>query len=118
VFQFAAQSFVGPINNPTQELTGQWLRYCASQVAQRRFCSAAGTIPLRTDVRVDALPPFARRQYRAYREASVRVPSITLGLVVPARVYIQYLTALFEFADERDPAATANRLIRLFSHGD
>lgn len=115
VFQFSAQSFVGPRNNPTAETTRQWLRYCASATAQRRFCGAAGTVPVRTDIDPDALPTFARDQYRTYRRATVRVPSVTRGLVLPPEQHVRYLSALFEFTTDWDAAATAERLIDAFS---
>lgn len=110
LFQFTAQSFVGPANNPTPAATQQWLRYCSSTSAQRRFCEAAGRVPLRLDVDPATLRPFAREQYRAYREATAHVPSITHGLVLPPDDYRTYLTALSEFVGAWDVEAAARRM--------
>lgn len=118
IFQFTAQSFVGPRNNPTPETTRQWLRYCASAEAQRRFCAAAGAVPARIDVDPDTLPAFARRQYRTYRQAPDRFPSVTRGLVLPPERHVEYLSALFEFAEDWDAAATSERLLDVFSETD
>lgn len=115
VFQFTAQSFVGPRNNPTPETTRQWLRYCASAEAQRRFCAPAGGVPARTDIEPEALTPFAEKQYETYLGATDHFPSVTRGLVLPPDQHVRYLSALFEFTEDWDAAAAAERLIEAFS---
>jgi glucose/mannose transport system substrate-binding protein len=110
-FQYTAQSFVGPVNNPSPSATRRWLRYCATASAQRRFSAVAGTVPLRIDIAPETLNTFTRGQYRDYRNAAAYVPSVAHGLAVPGPVFQQYLTALVEFAGTWNVEETADRLV-------
>lgn len=114
VVQFTADGFVAPVNNPTPELSIQWLRYCASTTGQRRYTSHSGTIPLRTDVQPTVLDPFARGQYRAYRDSATRLPSLTSGHVLTAGAHSAYLSALYDFGKSWDVRTTTGQLAELF----
>ncbi len=82
VYVFHLDSFVAPANNPTPELTKQWLRFVGSKKAQITFNKNKGSVPLRTDVDPSKLPKYLQQMYEDLRAAKQLPPTIAHGLAV------------------------------------
>lgn len=83
VYQLNMDSWVFPKNNPSPKGTKQWLSYCASKDAQKRFNKKKGSIPPRKDVSMDDFPKFQTKQYGEFTESDSQPPSLAHGLAVP-----------------------------------
>lgn len=111
LYFYHLDSFVAPTDNPTPDLTKQWLRFVGSKSAQITFTEKKGSVPLRTDVDANQLPEYLQQMYEDLLSAEELPPTIAHGLAVTP----QTLTACEEafrvnFMGPFDVEATASDL--------
>ncbi len=111
VYQLNMDSWVYPTNNPSPEGTKNWLKYCASKDAQKRFNKQKGSIPPRSDVSMDEFPAFQTQQFEEFTNSDSQPPSLAHGLAVPKAQLSALSTALSDkfdhTSDTVDATATA-----------
>ena len=113
-YQVVTDSFVFPKNNPTPEITRNWLEYCASVDAQVRFNPPKGSIPPRTDVPTDPFGPFLTEQISDFKKSNKQPASIAHGTAVTPEVKSDVEGAFAGFAGNWNVDRAYNQLKSAF----
>ncbi len=92
IYFFHLDSFLAPADNPTPDLTEQWLRFVGTKKAQIAFNEKKGSVPIRNDVDASKLPEFLQLMYDDLHSAEELPPTLAHGLAVTP----QQLTACEE----------------------
>lgn len=109
-YHVVSDSFVFPKNNPTPEITRNWLEYCASVDAQVRFNPPKGSIPPRTDVPTDPFGPFLTQQFSDFKDSERQPASIAHGTAVIPEVKSNVEGAFAGFAGNWNVDRAYNQL--------
>jgi glucose/mannose transport system substrate-binding protein len=107
VYQLNMDSWVYPTNNPSPQGTENWLKYCASKDAQKRFNKQKGSIPPRSDVSMDEFPAFQTQQFEEFTNSDSQPPSLAHGLAVPKAQLSALSTALSDKFDHTSDTVDA-----------
>lgn len=111
IYFFHLDSFIAPEDNPSPELTKQWLKFVGSKKAQITFNNKKGSVPVRTDIDSSKLTPFLQRTYKDLQSAKKLPPTIAHGLAVTPKTLGKCKDAFGQnFMDPYDVEATAKEL--------
>jgi len=77
-------SFLYPSDNPTSDVTDQFMTFVGSEAAQVAFNQYKGSIPTRTDVDMSEFGPFLQETQEDFADAEERPPNLQHGLGVPS----------------------------------
>ena len=102
---------VASANTGDPEAVGAFLEYAGSADGQRRFNSRKGSIPPRTDVRMDEFTPFLRGQHEDFQASRAQPLSITHGLGVGPQQLIELKTAMSTLVADWDVEAAAESVV-------
>lgn len=80
IYFYHLDSFIAPGDNPTPDLTEQWLRFVGTKKAQITFNAEKGSVPLRTDIDPNQLPEFLKITYEDLLSADQLPPTLEHGL--------------------------------------
>ncbi len=113
IYAMVLDSFVMPEPNPTPELTAEFLEYCGTVDAQERFNPPKGSIPPRTDVPIDAFPPFLVDQRAAFDASSSQPPTITHGSGVEPRAKSELEETFANLLENWNPEEATERIVEI-----
>ena len=114
VYSLVIDSFVYPTNNPSPELTEQFLTYCGTKDAQVRFNTRKGSIPPRTDVSMDEFGPFLQTQSEDFANSNEQPATIAHGTAVRPEVKSNIEGAFASFLESGDVDRTYDELVAAF----
>jgi len=97
MYQLNMDSFPFPKDNPSPQVTEDFLRYVGTVDAQKRFNPKKGSIPPRTDVPTDPFNPFLKRQIEDFSNSETQPQSTAHGLTVPPEGHSDLLSATANF---------------------
>jgi len=86
MYTFHIDSFIYPVDssgeNPSPEVSKEFLRFVGGEEAQIAFNSRKGSIPTRTDVSADEFGPYLQQTMEEFQNAEELPPTIAHGLAV------------------------------------
>lgn len=100
---------------PHPESTSAFVEYVGSVDGIEGFNRAKRTIPTRTDVPTDGLPPFVAEQTEAFRRSNSHLPSIAHGLAAPPETLVDLEVAFADYVASRDADAAAGDIVAAFA---
>jgi len=77
-------SFLYPSDNPSPDVTDQFMAFVGSEAAQVAFNQYKGSIPTRTDVDMSEFGPYLQETQEDFANAEERPPNLQHGLGVPS----------------------------------
>ncbi|MGH3736421.1 MAG: ABC transporter substrate-binding protein [Micromonosporaceae bacterium] len=103
IFDFLADSFTLPVNNPNDEGAKAWLKVCGSADGQKTFNLKKGSIPVRTDASPEDYGPYQQAAIESFGKDTV-VPSLAHGAAASIGWLTDITSAVGEFGTGGDVA--------------
>jgi len=100
---------------PHPDSTASFVEFAGSTDGIEGFNRAKRSIPTRTDVPTDGLPPFVAEQTEAFRRSNSHLPSIAHGLAAPPETLVDLEVAFADYISSRDPDAAAGDIVAAFA---
>jgi len=104
-----------PSNAPHPESTAAFVEFVGSVDGIEGFNRAKRSIPTRTDVPTDGLPPFVAEQTEAFRRSNSHLPSVAHGLAAPPETLVDLEVAFADYISSRDADAAAGAIVDAFA---
>lgn len=103
--------FAVPSDPPHPDAMRKFVSFAGSADGIDRFNRAKRSIPPRTDVAVDGLPPFVADQTEQFRRADSHLPSVAHGFAVPPQALIDLEVCFADYVADRDVDAAADTIV-------
>ncbi len=103
VFDFLADSFTLPVNNPNPEGAKAWLRTVASAEGQEAFNAAKGSIPANSEAETSEFGEYQQQAIESYANDEI-VSSLAHGAAVNVSWLTDVTAAVAKFGSDGDVA--------------
>jgi len=110
VFDFLADSFTMPVNDPNPEGTEAWLDTVASAEGQEAFNKAKGSIPANVEADTSDFAPYQQTAVKSFKSDEI-VPSLAHGAAASVTWLTDITAAVAKFGSNGDLAEFQDGLV-------